>query len=200
MAQRSYRWLFIVLALVGVSVDLASKYVVFRTLYNGQREGTRDLVPGVFQFHVDFRHGAEECDCYLTKLNGPIPPRVNHGALFGLGNEHTRSANFFFLVVSVLAALAIVVWGTRTSTRQDLLLSAALGLILGGTLGNLFDRIVFGGVRDFMYFYAIEWPVFNIADCCLVVGAGLLLFHAMFVHQELPSPLPANSLDPVTVE
>jgi hypothetical protein len=53
-------------------------------------------------------------------------------------------------------------------------------LILGGTIGNLYDRLVFGGVRDFLYFYYIEWPVFNFADCCLVVGAGLLLVHALF--------------------
>ena len=58
---------------------------------------------------------------------------------------------------------------------------AALGLILGGTIGNLYDRLVFGGVRYFLYFHYIEWPVFNIADCCLVVGAGLLLVQAVFV-------------------
>jgi lipoprotein signal peptidase len=60
---------------------------------------------------------------------------------------------------------------------------AALGLILGGTVGNLYDRLVFGGVRDFMYFHrnSFEWPVFNIADCCLVVGAVLLLVQAVFV-------------------
>jgi lipoprotein signal peptidase len=55
----------------------------------------------------------------------------------------------------------------------------ALGLILGGTVGNLFDRLVFGGVRDFLYFYKIDWPVFNVADCCLVVGAGILLVQAV---------------------
>jgi signal peptidase II len=62
---------------------------------------------------------------------------------------------------------------------------AALGLILAGTVGNLYDRLVFHGVRDFLYFYKIEWPVFNVADCCLVVGAGLLLLQAL-----LASPKP----------
>src|SRR5262249_62332155 len=47
-------------------------------------------------------------------------------------------------------------------------------------LGNLFDRVVFGGVRDFLYFYLIDWPVFNLADSCLVVGALLLLMQAVF--------------------
>jgi lipoprotein signal peptidase len=65
---------------------------------------------------------------------------------------------------------------------------AALGLILGGTIGNLYDRLVFGGVRDFLYFYKIEWPVFNVADCCLVVGATLLLLQAVFVAPSTEQP------------
>ena len=58
-------------------------------------------------------------------------------------------------------------------------------LILGGTLGNLYDRVVFHGVRDFLHWsYAFDWPVFNIADCCLVSGAFLLLFQAFFAKHE----------------
>jgi lipoprotein signal peptidase len=49
-------------------------------------------------------------------------------------------------------------------------------------MGNLYDRVVFGGVRDFLHFYKFEWPVFNIADCCLVLGAGLLLVQAFLTH------------------
>jgi signal peptidase II len=54
---------------------------------------------------------------------------------------------------------------------------------LAGTLGNLYDRLVFGGVRDFLHFYWFQWPVFNVADCCLVCGAGLLLIQAFCMHQ-----------------
>jgi lipoprotein signal peptidase len=108
-------------------------------------------------------------------------PRVNHGALFGLGGEHKGLANNVFTVVSIGAAIAILVWGMQRKTAREKWLMIALGLILGGTLGNLYDRIVFNGVRDFLFFYKIDWPVFNVADCCLVVGAGLLLVQAMFV-------------------
>ncbi|MCE9533037.1 MAG: signal peptidase II [Planctomycetes bacterium] len=190
MPQRSFRWLFISLALLGVSVDLASKYIVFRWLYNGTPSGSKELIPGVFRFHVDFKTTGEVSECSLVKLNGPVPPRVNHGALFGLGSEHTRTANYFFMAISIVAGGAILWWGMMAATRRDPLLCGALGLILGGTLGNLYDRIFFGGVRDFLYFYLIEWPVFNIADCCLVCGAITLLGHAIFVHPEKEVPVP----------
>ena len=54
-------------------------------------------------------------------------------------------------------------------------------MILAGTIGNLYDRVVFGGVRDFLMWYAFKWPIFNVADCCLVCGASLLLLQALFV-------------------
>ena len=61
----------------------------------------------------------------------------------------------------------------------DLWVCIALGLILGGTLGNLYDRVVFNGVRDFLHWnYLFDWPVFNLADSCLVCGACLLLLQA----------------------
>ena len=116
-------------------------------------------------------------------------PRVNHGALFGIGGSKKGTANGGFAVVSVLAAVAIVVWGTRAHTARERGLMVALGLILGGTVGNLFDRLVFGGVRDFLYFYKIDWPVFNVADCGLVVGAGILLVQAiLFAPTDEPEP------------
>jgi signal peptidase II len=106
-----------------------------------------------------------------------------------MGGEHKGRANGVFAVVSLIAAVAIVVWGMRRNTAREKWLMAALGLILGGTIGNLYDRLIFNGVRDFLYFYAIEWPVFNVADCCLVVGAGLLLVQAVF------APAPVEKLD-----
>jgi lipoprotein signal peptidase len=121
---------------------------------------------------------------------------VNQGALFGLGKDFAYLANGVFAAVSVAAALAIVVWSRRPATGRDPCLCIALGLILAGTLGNLYDRIVFGGVRDFMHFYWIDWPVFNFADCCLVCGAGLLLAQAFFsrpVASYLPGHAPVGA-------
>ncbi len=185
MRQRTFRWLTAVLAVAGLAADQASKYEVFRRLYPGAGElrGENDLVPGWFKLTAEFDPGTPPCDCAfrpLQTVSAPVMPRVNHGALFGLGGGHKTGANQFFAGVSVLAAAGILVWVSRPSAATDGWLSAALGLILGGTVGNLYDRVVFNGVRDFLYFYRIDWPVFNVADCCLVVGAGMLLLHAVF--------------------
>ena len=123
-------------------------------------------------------------------------PKVNQGALFGLGSgDEDQNANQLFALVSIAAAVAIIFWSTRPASSRDRLLCMALGLILAGTLGNLFDRGVFQGVRDFLYWhYAVDWLVFNIADCCLVCGAGLLLLQA-FYGQAGAEPRPAPQSD-----
>ena len=175
--DRTYRWLLIGLAVVGLTADQTTKYRVFRWLYNGGVDATYtnscDVVPGSFKLIAQFDPDTPHCDCGFDGLqtwSAPIMPRVNHGALFGMGGSKKGSANGFFAAVSILAALAILIWGLRRSTAREPWLMAALGLILAGTVGNLYDRLVFNGVRDFLYFYLIDWPVFNVADCCLVVG------------------------------
>lgn len=205
MAERTYRWLLITLAVVGLGIDQASKYGVFRWLYNDGvfHDGagnSREVVPGWFKLIAQFEPSVPPCDCGFGTLqtwSAPVMPRVNHGALFGLGGSRKGAANWFFAGVSVAAAAAILIWGMRRGPAREKWLCAALGLILAGTVGNLYDRIVFNGVRDFLYFYYIEWPVFNFADCCLVVGAGLLLLQAVFVAPPMEHPPGDDAVVPV---
>lgn len=201
MAERTYRWLLITLAVLGFAADQASKYGVFRWLYNDGNfadlsGNSREVVPGWFRLIAQFDTQAATCGCWYEPLqtwSAPTLPRVNHGALFGMGQEKKGTANGFFAAVSVFAAFAILAWGMRHSIAREKWLMIALGLILGGTLGNLYDRLVFNGVRDFMYFYYIEWPVFNFADCLLVVGAGVLLIQAIFAPH--PADAPAATVE-----
>ena len=189
---RTYRCLLITIALVGLGIDQASKYGVFRWLYNNPSPDGKDVapnsfsrqvVPGWFELIAQFDPDAPLCDCGFSALqtfSAPVMPRVNHGALFGMGGSKKGTANGFFALVSAVAATGILVWGLKRSTAREKWLMVALGLILAGTVGNLYDRLVFNGVRDFLHFYYVEWPVFNFADCCLVVGATLLLLQAIF--------------------
>jgi lipoprotein signal peptidase len=189
MKERSFRGLFWGLALLGTTLDQVSKYGIFRWLYNGGEGDQHEVWPGVFRLVATYtRPPVHDAGTgWLAPLrtwSGDVQPLVNHGALFGLGSEYYWMANFVFAVVSIIAAVAIMLWTLRRTTARDWALCAALGLILAGTLGNLYDRAIFGGVRDFLHFYWIEWPVFNVADCCLVSGACVLLAHAFWAQPE----------------
>jgi len=188
--ERSYRKLLWALVLLGITLDQTTKYGVFKWLYNEGRGGDFVLIPGVFKLIAQFGNEPAPRDGVLASLrtiSGPTLPKVNHGALFGLGSDYITLANLIFATVSVAAALAIVYWSSRPATARDPALCTALGLILAGTLGNLYDRLVFNGVRDFLYFHWFEFPVFNVADCCLVCGAFLLLAQA-FLHRPVATP------------
>jgi signal peptidase II len=186
--ERSYRGLLWGLALIGLVLDQSSKYLIFRWLYNGGQGGDFQIIPGAFELLAQFSPGQPGGDHALGALrtwSGNTLPRVNEGALFGMKVGLGVTANTVFAIVSLVAAGAIIWWSTHRSLARDWSLCAALGLILGGTIGNLYDRVVFHGVRDFLrWYYAFEWPVFNVADCCLVCGAFLLLAQAFFVKHE----------------
>ena len=191
MSASKYAWMLWGLALFAVTTDLTTKYVVFRWLDRDGAGGQHDVWAGHFMLIAQNSGQPIESESWrgsLQAYNGTTLPHVNNGALFGIGNSYPGFANNFFAVVSVLAAGAIAVWSRRVIQSRDAVLASALGLILGGTLGNLFDRLIFHGVRDFLYYYWINWPVFNFADCCLVSGAGLLLLQAFW-----PGRVPSTS-------
>jgi signal peptidase II len=157
--------------------------------------GRYDVIPGWFGFIAEFnskpdRQPWDNRASGLQTWSAPEMPHVNEGALFGMGGS-TGMGNTIFAIISVLAAVGIIVWAALRGNRADRWMCAALGLILGGTVGNCYDRIVFDGVRDFLYFYKINWPVFNVADCCLVCGAIILLGHAFLVGSPKADPAPA---------
>jgi signal peptidase II len=191
--MKNYHWLFWTLASVGLIVDQGTKYGVFSYLYNQGNGGKVTVIEGAFDIVAAYTGNIERGDGVLARLrtiSGKHMPEVNHGALFGIGSA--QDLNRMFAMVSVLAAMAIILFSSRPAICHDFFLSVALGLILGGTFGNLYDRVVFEGVRDFLHWHGgINWPVFNIADCCLVCGAGTLLAHAFFA----PEPKVAESAE-----
>jgi signal peptidase II len=203
-ANRSYRWLFWTLALCGLILDQGSKYGLFAGLYrDGQEVGEITVIPNVFYLETTYSRKEDDGQVFLSPLrqaNGPKLPNVNHGALWGIGGPSqeepdSKGYNHIFAVVSIIAAIAIVFWSFRQTTAHDRWLCVALGLILAGTLGNLYDRVVFEGVRDFFkWVYLYRFPVFNVADSCLVCGASLLLLQAFFAsHDEQKSAATAQA-------
>ncbi|MFP4119102.1 MAG: signal peptidase II [Candidatus Woesearchaeota archaeon] len=125
---------------------------------------------------------------YLVRSNNvstdgliAITPVTNKGSLFSLFSE-VQSINAVFIIISVLAAILLFfigVYDKQLRTKQGSLLG--LGLILGGVLGNLHDRIFHGAVFDWINLHF--WPVFNIADSGIVIGV-ILSFIALLPKQK----------------
>jgi signal peptidase II len=192
-ADRSYRWLFWVLVVVGFAADQVSKYEVFSRLYNGGQGdylaliGPAEESGRIFGLQTAFTRTRDPGTGLLGPLRtwgGEYQPYVNTGALWGRG----ENKNLLFLLISLTAAVAIGAWSMRPTASRDLGLCVALGLILAGTLGNLYDRVVFAGVRDFLQWsYLYLFPTFNLADSCLVCGAGLLLWQAICTRSAIQS-------------
>lgn len=105
----------------------------------------------------------------LTHLHNP-------GVAFGLWSGEAGGYRMWVLSgIALAAAVVVVVYSFRTPVGETGV-QAALALILGGTLGNLYDRLTQGHVTDFLYFYwkSWYWPAFNVADTAITTGVGLL--------------------------
>ena len=100
----------------------------------------------------------------------------NTGAAFSLLSDASGWQRWFFAGVALLVSVVITVWLGRVGSDQWWL-PAALTLILGGAVGNFWDRITLGYVVDFiqLYYEKWTWPAFNIADSAICVGAAMLL-------------------------
>ncbi len=101
----------------------------------------------------------------------------NTGAAFSFLNDAGGWQRYFFSLVAVGISAVLVVWLYRMP-RQQRLLALSLGLILGGALGNLWDRLVLGYVVDFIsvHYEQHYFPAFNVADSAISVGAALMLW------------------------
>lgn len=102
----------------------------------------------------------------------------NDGAIFGFLSHGGNPALRWVLAAASFVALALVIYYFVKTPSRDGLMLTALSLILAGAVGNNVDRMLSGSVVDFLDLYAgrFHWPVFNVADSCISVGAVLLIF------------------------
>jgi signal peptidase II len=109
---------------------------------------------------------------------------TNTGAAFGfLAGSKNLLRQVFFVGVAIVA-LVVIVYAYGHLKRQGKIFVYALGLIGGGAIGNLIDRLRFGSVVDFLDFYlgSYHWPAFNAADSAITVGVGLFLLGTLLQH------------------
>ncbi len=105
----------------------------------------------------------------------------NSGAAFSFLSDAGGWQRWFFSVIAIVISIVIVVWITRLK-KNELWLAVALSLVLGGAIGNVWDRIAHGYVIDFIdvYYGEWHWPAFNVADSAICIGAVLLILDALF--------------------
>lgn len=105
----------------------------------------------------------------------------NTGAAFSFLANSAGWQRWFFVLLAVVISAVLVVWLSRTP-RRDWKTAMPLALIVGGALGNLIDRLHAAQVTDFIQVYYREWsyPVFNVADCGITVGAVMLVVFGLF--------------------
>jgi signal peptidase II len=144
---------YLLLAALLVVADQASKALVARTV---ELYKSVPVIPGFFN---------------ITRVH-------NKGAIFGTFSQTNNTLVFALLTAASIAALAFVAYFFFKTPSTDALMKIALTLIMAGALGNQFDRLVRGHVIDFLDFYlgSAHWPFFNVADSCITVGAGLMIF------------------------
>lgn len=174
LAQRAL--LFASLTILGTTADLWSKQFVFNT------KGLPGEQPPSWWIE-------NAAGCYVG-----VETAINQGALFGLG----QGFGWLFAIVSLLAISGIALWLFAAKACTSLTLTFIMGLITGGILGNLYDRLNLhnlpgpfaGGVRDWVLLRyrsatgEYTWPNFNIADSLLVVGAILLAVYSILLPQD----------------
>jgi signal peptidase II len=151
--QRDKRGLVFAISALVIILDRITKHIVARQLPNGQ---AHTVIPGFFR---------------ITDVH-------NTGAAFSMFAENASPATVRNILIAFSVIAVLVLFGMLLRVGRYLsVTSVALALILGGAFGNLYDRVRYHYVIDFLEVHIVHyhWPDFNVADSCIVIGACLLL-------------------------
>ncbi|HDC9957269.1 MULTISPECIES: signal peptidase II [Staphylococcus] len=141
--------IYYIIAVIVLIIDQLWKSAIVKWMEIGQ---TIPLWEGVF---------------HITSLR-------NKGAAFGI----LQGQRWFFIIVTLIVVLGIIYY-LQTEGRNNRRISFALSLLLGGALGNFFDRLIRGEVIDSLDFRLIDYPIFNLADVFIVSGVALMILEVL---------------------
>lgn len=144
--------IYYVIALIAILVDQGTKYVIASQMELNEK------ISVIGDFFL-------------------ITSHRNRGAAFGILEDQ----RWFFIVVTTIVVIGLVWYINKVRTMPGKLLPVALGLVLGGAIGNFIDRVLYGEVVDFLMFNfgSYTFPIFNIADSCIVIGVGLIILDTL---------------------
>jgi signal peptidase II len=106
----------------------------------------------------------------------------NKGAAFSFLSDQDGWQRWFFTVLAMVVVTVLTVWLWRLK-QQEKWIAVSLSLIIGGAVGNVIDRILFGHVIDFLHFHYQQhyWPAFNIADSAITIGVAIMMYDALIL-------------------
>lgn len=142
--------------LVLILLDQLTKRLAVTYLY---QQDPIEILPGIFELHF----------------------LVNRGAAFGIMQNHQY---FFAVITCIVLCVLVYVFLRIPARRRHMPLHCLLVLLMAGAVGNLLDRVRLGYVIDFFYFKLIDFPIFNVADCYVVVSVLLLAALILFYYKE----------------
>lgn len=154
--------LFLSSAVALTALDQISKYWIRGNLAIGQSMNAP--WPGIFE----------------------ITHTENHGIAFGM----FQGGGVFFAPLAIVMAVVLTIWSYRKPS-EPWYHHVALGLLASGAIGNMYDRLRYGKVTDMLWFRAIDFPVFNLADSWITIGAGLLILASILESRRTSADQPA---------
>ena len=185
---RARAWTILVLTIIlGIAADLWTKSWAFANVAGVPVRFTRsDVLNAQDLGQLIPRHEPTTAISHILEFTLVLNP----GAVFGIG----AGQRWFFVIFTIIAIAISLVLFIRWTSAKDWLAHAGFGLIIAGGIGNLYDRLLFACVRDFIHPlpgvelpFGLKWPggnpelwpyVSNVADAFLIVGIGLLMIHA----------------------
>ena len=155
--------MIVIIVIASVLLDQITKYLAVEYV---QLQGSISLVKGVFNFTY----------------------HENRGAFLGSFADN----RWVFLIASSVAILAMVLYLAFVKDNH-ILVKLSLSMLIGGGIGNMIDRVSLGYVIDFLDFELINFPIFNVADSFITVGAGLLIVYLLFFEMRNLEPKKTSS-------
>lgn len=151
--------IYYIIAFIAFLVDQGTKYLI------ATRMELREQIPVIGDFFL-------------------ITSHRNRGAAFGI----LQDQRWFFIVITTIVVIAIIWYLQKVMHSNNKLLPLALSLVLGGAVGNFIDRMLAGEVVDFLQFNfgSYTFPIFNVADSCIVVGVALIIVDSLLDMKRKP--------------